>query len=398
MTDNHNNRINPRRPSRDTASGVKRIVLTTAPRVNEQPHAKPIRNIQKNSTEQKNILVICHSDRGMLDNHARQTLAAAAILANDDTNITVVALILGDLRENIASYGADQVIVMPEFSFDKFQPDLELANISAVIERLKPTKILMPDNLIGDGDLGRRLIASQQTKTAATYVTEIDARHVASPYAAGRKIAFSELPDIILLAADAADTNLPFVGSATIQPTIQSSTKVENTNNQHDLTGTNQKSVSPYQNLGLKIMASEQVALEEADLIVSAGNGVTNVATFERLALALDAAIGASRVAVDDGKFGRDKQIGASGKTVTASTYIAIGISGAVQHLQGIKDCRHVIAINRDNSAPIVKRADLSIIGDAEAIMQALISAIAEVKSLAAQSPELQPPEQQEAA
>ena len=103
-------------------------------------------------------------------------------------------------------------------------------------------------------------------------------------------------------------------------------------------------------------------------------------------------------VAVDDGKFARDRQIGATGKTVSASAYIAVGISGAVQHLQGIKDCRHVIAINRDNSAPIVKRADLSIIGDAEAIMQALISAIAEVKSLAAHSPELQPPEQQEAA
>ncbi|MBC7698513.1 MAG: electron transfer flavoprotein subunit alpha/FixB family protein [Bacteroidia bacterium] len=378
MTDNHNNRINPRRPFKGTASGLNRIVLTTAPRLNEAPHAKPIRNSQKNNAEQASILVISHSDRGMLDDHARQTVSAAAILANEATNITVVALILGDLRENIASCGADKVIVMPEFSFEKFQPDLELANITAVIERLNPIKILMPDNFIGDGDLGRRLIASQHTKTAATHVIEIDSLHAASPHAAGRKIAFTELPHIILLAADAADTNLPFIGSATIQPTIQSSTQVENTNNQ-------QKSVSPYQNLGLKTIASEQVALEEADLIVSAGNGVSNVETFERLALALDAAIGASRVAVDDGKFSRDKQIGASGKTVTASTYIAIGISGAVQHLQGIKDCRHVIAINRDNSAPIVKRADLSIIGDAEAIMQALINAVAEAKSLSLQ-------------
>ncbi|MEO6118427.1 MAG: electron transfer flavoprotein subunit alpha/FixB family protein [Methylotenera sp.] len=400
MTDNHNNRINPRRPFKDTASGVKRIVLTTAPRPNEQPHAKPIRSREKNNAEQANILVISHSDRGMLDDHARQTVAAAAILANEDTStdVTVVALILGDLRENIASCGADQVIVMPEFSFEKFQPDLELANITAVIERLKPTKILMPDNFIGDGDLGRRLIASQHTKTAATHVTEIHVHHAASPHAAGRKIAFTELPDIVLLAADTVDMDLPFVGSA-IQSTVQN----ENTGLQHGSTGSSQKSTSPYQNLGLKTIATEHVALEEADLIVSAGNGVNNVATFERLALALDAAIGASRVAVDDGKFTRDKQIGASGKTVTASTYIAIGISGAVQHLQGIKDCRHVIAINRDNSAPIIKRADLSVIGDAEAIMQALINAIAEAKSpalqsSALQSPAPQSPAQQEAA
>ncbi len=397
MTDKHNNRINPCRPFKDTASGVKRIVLTTAPRVNEQPHAKPVRSKKKNNTEQACLLVITHSDRGMLDDHARQTLAAAAILANDDTNIdlSVVALILGDLRENIASCGADQVIVMPELSLEKFQPDLELANITAVIERLKPTKILIPDNFIGDGDLGRRLIASQQTKSAATHVIEIDANHATSPHAAGRKIGCTKLPDIILLATDTADTNLPFVGLA-MQSNIQSSMQNENTD-------THQLLTSPYQNLGLKTIATEHVALEEADLIVSAGNGVNNVATFERLALALDAAIGASRVAVDDGKFTRDKQIGASGKTVTASTYIAIGISGAVQHLQGIKDCRHVIAINRDNSAPIVKRADLSIIGDAEAIMQALINAIAEVKSpallsSALQSSAPQSPAQQEAA
>jgi len=108
---------------------------------------------------------------------------------------------------------------------------------------------------------------------------------------------------------------------------------------------------------------------------------VQNVATLESLAHTLEASIGASRVAVDDGKFSRDKQIGASGKTVSASAYLAIGISGAVQHLQGIKDCRHVIAINTDASAPMVKRADLSVIGDAEEIMSALITLIAEAKS-----------------
>ena len=133
----------------------------------------------------------------------------------------------------------------------------------------------------------------------------------------------------------------------------------------------------------MQTISAANIVLEEADFIVSAGNGVENVTTLQTLAASLDAAIGASRVAVDDGKFTRDKQIGATGKTVTASTYLAIGISGAVQHLQGIKDCRHVIAINRDNSAPIIKRADLSVIGDAESIMQELIKAVAQAKSSA---------------
>ena len=67
-------------------------------------------------------------------------------------------------------------------------------------------------------------------------------------------------------------------------------------------------------------------------------------------------------------------------KPVSATTYFAIGISGAVQHLQGIKGCRHVIAINRDAGAPIVKRADLTVIGDAEELMQALMTRVSQAR------------------
>jgi electron transfer flavoprotein alpha subunit len=133
--------------------------------------------------------------------------------------------------------------------------------------------------------------------------------------------------------------------------------------------------------LGLEEIDAAQVALEEADFIVSAGNGVTDVGTFETLAGTLGAAMGASRVAVDNGMFSRDKQIGATGKTVEASVYIAFGISGAVQHLQGIKDCRHVIAVNLDGSAPIVKRANLTIIGDTQATIASLIDAVTQARA-----------------
>ena len=84
-----------------------------------------------------------------------------------------------------------------------------------------------------------------------------------------------------------------------------------------------------------KLDAAE-LALEEADLIVSAGNGVRDLESFRALAAALGAAA-ASRAPVDDGRFPRSQQIGATGKTVSASLYLAFGISGAVQHLQGIR-------------------------------------------------------------
>jgi electron transfer flavoprotein alpha subunit len=137
-----------------------------------------------------------------------------------------------------------------------------------------------------------------------------------------------------------------------------------------------------YADRGTAQLDAAQVALEEADFIISAGNGVTDIAAFETLARTLGAAIGASRVAVDNGHFTRDKQVGATGKTVNASVYIAFGISGAVQHLQGIKDCRHVIAVNLDASAPIAKRANLTVVADAQATMRALTDAVGAAKLL----------------
>jgi electron transfer flavoprotein alpha subunit len=79
---------------------------------------------------------------------------------------------------------------------------------------------------------------------------------------------------------------------------------------------------------------------------------------------------------VDDGFMLRDRQVGASGTWVTARVYVAVGISGAIQHLQGIGACDKVIAINLDPNCDMVKRADLSVIGDSHAIMRALIDAI----------------------
>ena len=361
-------RINPHRlvqasPAdlKHPSDNIKRIVLSTAQIAAEAHLAKWLRTPSKPKSR---VLVIAHSDRGALDDHALQAIAAAAILADAET--AVVALILGELNDDLSTAGADEVMILPALDFQIFQPDIELASVLAVIESLQPSRIFMPDNLIGDGDLGRRLVALKKL-SVATHVLEIDAQHVASAQSGGCVLAQSNLPEVILLAPNAVDAELPFTAKATRidAPTIN-------------------HAASSYRDLGLQTSAAEDIALEEADFIVSAGNGVQNLATLASLASSLNAAVGASRVVVDDGKLPRDKQIGATGKTVNASTYMAIGISGAVQHLQGIKDCRHVIAINKDASAPIVKRANLSVIGDAEAVMQALMIEIQKAKEAVA--------------
>jgi electron transfer flavoprotein alpha subunit len=359
-------RIDPRRPFSVTAAGLKRITLGETGVVMDFAvahggHREPPTPLRTKSVPQGFMLVAAHSDRGALDEHARQALAAAALLADESTH--VVLLVFGELKDDPAALGADKLIELPAFDRRVFTPDAALRALAACVALYSPVHVFMPDNATGDGDLGRRYAASAHA-TVATYVVEIDAAHVAVYKEGCKAFAVRRLPEVILLAPNAVDARLPFIGAGErVDAPVQG------------------EAVNTCEDLGLEDIDAAQIALEEADFIVSAGNGMTDVRAFERLAATLGAAIGASRVAVDDGKFPRDKQIGATGKTVDASVYIAFGISGAVQHLQGIKDCRHVIAVNLDASAPIAKRANLTIIGDAMETIAALTDAASAARS-----------------
>ncbi len=363
-------RVDPRRPIVITPQGLRRIVLgqvglgtLTDPVSGHAPagKAKP-RRLREDAKAW--VMAVAHSDRGRLDAHARQAIAAAAILAGPSTG--VITVVLGDFEDDAAALGADAVVVLPDLEAARFQPEREVAVVAALIRAYNARHIFLADKPECDGDLGRRLIAEHHDP-AATHVVEIDAGHVCAPWSGGAQLARAPLPRFVLLAAGAVDANLPFVGAGeradpAALPIVSEESGV-------------------CRDLGLERPDPSQIALEEADLIVSGGNGVRNVPTLEALARTLGAAVGASRVAVDDGRFTRDKQIGATGKTVAARGYIAVGISGAVQHLQGIKDCQHVIAVNRDSGAPIIGRADLSVIGDAEEVMQALLVRIAQARA-----------------
>ena len=363
-------RVDPRRPIVVTPQGLKRIVLGQAGTGEisasdqggaPEGKAKP-RRLQGDAKSW--VMAVAHSDRGTLDSHARQAVAAAALLAQP--NVGVVAVILGEFEEDAAALGADAVIALPDLDAGRFEPELEMAAVSSLIRAYDARHVFLPDKPESDGDFGRRLIAAHE-EPAATHVVEIDAAHVCSPWSGAMGLARAPLPRFILLEAGAVDPALPFEGLG------------ERVDKVEGQTGAAEGGF--YRDLGLERSDPSQIPLEEADLIVAGGNGVTNVPTLEALARNLGAAVGASRVAVDDGRFSRDKQIGATGKTVSARGYIAVGISGAVQHLQGIKDCQHVIAVNRDAGAPIVGRADLSVIGDAEEVMQALLTRIAQVRA-----------------
>ncbi|MDP3816259.1 electron transfer flavoprotein subunit alpha/FixB family protein [Pseudomonas sp.] len=351
-------------------NGIKRIDRSGAQQggAAKRSSASEVVQLPLHRVEQPifSICVVPDMLGGRLSSHDKDLLGLANKLAGSDG--AVVLVLFGEHKESAFDCnGVDRLLQIDGAAFEGYAPEARVLALSAVESQLAPRHWLLPDSRNGGGELGRRL-AAKLGERPATRVWQV-AEGVASGRAgAGREDLIRKAPRLILAAAECAE------------PVSDTRHEVRPLALQENIA----HSLPRIQDLGAVAVDPAQIPMAEAEFILSGGNGVRDWTLFHQAAMALGATEGASRVAVDDGFMSRERQVGASGTWVTARVYLAVGISGAIQHLQGIGACDKVIAINLDPSCDMIKRADLSVIGESAAILQALIERMAAYRQGAA--------------
>ncbi|MBQ7066514.1 MAG: electron transfer flavoprotein subunit alpha/FixB family protein [Lachnospiraceae bacterium] len=339
-----------------------------------------------NLEEYKGVYVFAQQVDNQLSSIAFELIGKGKDLAAD-LGTEVTAILVGSdvkgLADELAAYGADKVIVVDDPELKEYRTEPYTHAVASVIEKYKPEIVLVGATAIGR-DLGPRVSARVQTGlTADCTVLEIgdfplnpipgkEQKHnqllMTRPAFGGNTIATIACPD-----------NRPQM--ATVRPGVmQKREKVEGAKAVVEEFNPGFTPDNKYVEI-LEIVKSvvDTVDIMDAKILVSGGRGVGSPENFkllEDLADALGGTVSCSRAVVDSGWKPRDLQVGQTGKTVRPSVYFAIGISGAIQHVAGMEESDIIIAINKDETAPIFDVADYGIVGDLNKIVPMLTEQI----------------------
>lgn len=304
-------------------------------------------------------LVLVEHNNNNMHPSTRNTLAAALKLDKD-----LLLLVVGHKCSKVAEQVSELAGVSSVLSFDNACYEHQLAEtVSKIITSLDHSfsAIIAPSSTYGKNILPR--VAAQLDMAQVSDVSHIiDNETFEHPIYAGNAIEMVKILDPIKVMTIRITAFDPITKSQSACPikTVE--------------TGT---SYARCQFVKHELSISKRPELGSAKIIVSGGRGLQSAEKFkliEELADALGAAVGASRAAVDAGFVSNDYQVGQTGKVVAPALYIAIGISGAVQHLAGMKDSKVIVAINKDEDAPIFQIANYGLVGDLFVLVPELIN------------------------
>ncbi len=302
------------------------------------------------------VFAVVEASGGRLSRFDRQVLGAARLLADAGNGGGAVVAIVAGSVDGVGEAGADRVWVTGPMT----TPTGRAGGLRSAVDTLRPRHVLLAET--GDSaDLARRLSVALNEPLFAD-VEHLTARSAVRAIRNRSKEIAAAPPMLMTIGEDRAKTYeaVPCEArqiEAPAEPLFEDDAI-----------------------LSVEILPGDPatLALSETDFVASAGNGVTDFTAFRDLAAALKATPGASRVVCDAGLMPRAAQVGASGTVLAADCYLALGISGAPQHLQGVAGCEHVIAVNTDLHAAMIERAGLAIVQDAQLVMPELLKLLSE--------------------
>ena len=353
------------------------------------------------------VWVFCEQRQGKLQPTVLELMSEGRKLA-DDMGVELCGLLLGKdvdgMAKELGAYGADKVYIADSAPLETYTTDAYAKVICDTVMEKKPEIMLIAATNIGR-DLGPRCAARLHTGLTAD-CTHLDVD--VEKYAAFRKEA-STLPEAQIDALDRSDRNLkmtrPAFGGhlmatiicprfrpqmATVRPGVLKKSEYDEAKANAVVVEKLSISLSEA-DIETKVLevvkeAKELVDLTGAEVVVSVGRGIskdveTGIKLAEELASEFGGVVGGSRAAIDSGWLTADHQVGQTGKTVHPKLYIALGISGAIQHKAGMQDSECIIAVNKADGAPIFDVADYGICGDLFKVVPMMIDAIKAAKA-----------------
>jgi electron transfer flavoprotein alpha subunit len=289
-----------------------------------------------------------------------EALTAARALGEPSAVVLGAPGTAAGVKDTLAEYGAATVYVAESPEIDDYLVAPKAEVLAALVSEKSPAAVVIPSS-----PEGKEIAARLAVKTGSGFLT-----------------------DVTEITADGTATQVAFAGATIVHSKVTTGTPIYTlrgnsvTPEPAPAAGTEQPvqvSLSEQAKLARVVdrvveQKSSRPELTEASIVVSGGRGVASAENFsiiEALADSLGAAVGASRAAVDSGFYPHTFQVGQTGKTVSPQLYVAVGISGAIQHRAGMQTSKTIVAINKDPEAPIFELADFGVVGDLNTVVPA---------------------------